>query len=125
MKFRPAAAILTTASPLPGAGIGASSRRMTSGPPQAWTRMAFIIGVLSIRRLETPADKPGQTRDDRQEFARFHRFRNVHLITGRKCFDAILDTSKSRQRDRRNFLSRRLFDLSNAPDEFVAVDVRH
>ena len=41
MKLTPAASTRTSSWPGPGVGTGTSSYRSTSGPPVAWTRMAF------------------------------------------------------------------------------------
>src|SRR3989449_7065448 len=50
MKFSPAASILTTASPALGWGSGTSSSFMTSGPPGAWIRIAFMGVLLGDRK---------------------------------------------------------------------------
>src|SRR5258705_613341 len=67
MKLSPAASIFTTACPAHAVGSAISSSFITSGPPGAWTRIAFMgsspgwKGVAGPRRvkglaLEEPAD---------------------------------------------------------------------
>ena len=43
--FRPTACTRTSTSPGFGSGTGTSSYRSTSGPPNSWIRIAFIVGA--------------------------------------------------------------------------------
>src|SRR5262245_28014921 len=52
MKLTPAAFWRTSASPGFGVGSGASSNVKASGPPTAWTRMAFMVGTYC--KVATP-----------------------------------------------------------------------
>src|SRR5438128_8272534 len=52
MKLTPAASILTTASLGLGVGSGTSSKRSASGPPNSWTRIAFIGWSLRVSVME-------------------------------------------------------------------------
>src|SRR5579864_478198 len=53
-KLTPAASILTSASAGPGAGVGSSSNRRTSGPPDWCTRTAFmrLAPRVCLRQVE-------------------------------------------------------------------------
>src|SRR5919206_549615 len=66
MKLTPAAARRTRTWPSPGSGVGASSRRITSGPPVLRMRMTCIRdlaeqrqwpGCRAVRRLLDLADQ--------------------------------------------------------------------
>src|SRR5438105_9902408 len=50
MKLTPAASIVTSASPRFGDGRATSSSARTSGPPVAWTRIAFTRASYDVER---------------------------------------------------------------------------
>src|ERR1051326_2920969 len=52
--FTHAAWTCTTTSPLPGFGSGTSSTRITSGPPNSRTRIAFIVFSCNFRLRRGP-----------------------------------------------------------------------
>ena len=55
----PELAMRTSTSPSFGCGSGTSSRESTSGPPNAWKRIAFIYLLLLTERPSALTERPG------------------------------------------------------------------
>src|SRR5262245_62126328 len=77
MKLTPIASRRTSTWPGAGWGVGTSSNRSASGPPSAWTRIAFNRASLLVHALQELLVGLGVAHLRHQEF---HRLDRVQLV---------------------------------------------